>query len=69
MHSDVQALDVVCSYYRATYASDAIRRERNKLRRLRRTLAKVRVELGYVRSVLNGWKRAYVRLVTLAGIL
>jgi hypothetical protein len=69
MHEDVQVLEIVCSYYRATYASDALRRERNKLRRLRRTLAKVRVELGYLRSVLTAWQRAYMRLVSLAGIL
>ena len=69
MHSDVQALDIVCSYYHATYTSDALRRERNKLRRLRRTLAKLRVDLGYLRSVLHGWQRAYMRLVSLAGIL
>ena len=69
MHNDLEALDVVCSYYRATFASDALRRARNTIRRLRRTVAKVRVELGYVRSVLYGWRRAYERLVFLAGLL
>ena len=69
MHNDIQALEVVCSYYQANYTSDALRRARNKLRSLRRTLAKLRVEIGYVRSVLNGWKRAYERLVFLAGLL
>ena len=69
MHDDLRALDTVCTYYRTTYAVDALRRARNEIRRLKRAVAATTVELCVVRCLLTGWKRAYERLVLLAGIL
>ena len=40
MHTDLEALEVVCKYYSATHSSDALRQQKNKVRQLQRRLAR-----------------------------
>ena len=53
MHSDLEALDVVCRRYRTEYSSDALRRARNRIQRLMNDIARITIELYYVRALLK----------------
>ncbi len=55
MHSDVEALDVVCRHYRTEFSSDALRRAKNRIQRLMHDIARVTTELYYVKALLKVW--------------
>ena len=55
MHSDLGALDVVCRHYRTEYSSDALRRARNRIQRFMHDIARITIELYYVKALLKVW--------------
>ena len=55
MHSDLGALDVVCRHYMTEYSSDALRRARNRIRRLMHEITRITIELYYVKALLKFW--------------
>ncbi len=55
MHSDLEALAVVCTHYRKEYSSDEIRRAKNKIQRLTRDIIRLTIELYYVKALLRVW--------------
>ena len=55
MHSDLEALDVVCRHYRTEYSSDALRRARNRIQRLMYDITRITIELYYVKALLKVW--------------
>ena len=55
MHSDVEALDVVCKHYRTEYSCDALRKAKNKIKRLKYAITRLTIELYYVRTLLRVW--------------
>jgi hypothetical protein len=55
MHSDVEALDVVCRHYRTEYSNDALRRARNRIQRLMHETTRITIELYYVKALLKAW--------------
>ena len=55
MHSDLGALDVVCRHYRTEYSSDALRRARSKIQRLMHDIARITIELYYVKALPKVW--------------
>ena len=57
MHSDLGALDVVCKHYRTEYSSDALRRARNRIQRLMHDIARITIELYYVKALQFGWRK------------
>ena len=44
MQRDLEALELVCKHYDTFYSSDALRREKNRVRALRRRLTKLEAE-------------------------
>ena len=57
MHSDVEALDVVCRHYRVEYGINALRKAKNKITRLMRVITRLTIELFYVRALQRVWMR------------
>jgi len=57
MHSDIDALDIVCIRYRTEYGLDALRKTKNKIQRLMHTIVSLTIKLYYVRALLKVWKR------------
>ena len=55
MHSDVEALDVVCRHYRTEYSNDALRKAKHRIRRLMHEITRIRIELYYVKALLKVW--------------
>ena len=55
MHCDLEALDVVCKHYGTEYGSDALRRARNRIQRLMHDIARITIELYYVKALLKVW--------------
>ena len=55
MHDDVEALEVVCKHYRTEYSSDALRRARNRIQRVMHDIARMTIELYYVKALLKVW--------------
>ena len=56
MHSDLEALDVVCKHYRAEYSCDALRKAKNKIQRLLHMITRITVELYYTKALLKVWR-------------
>ncbi len=46
MHSDIEALEVVCQYYRTHYEQAELRRLKNMACRLHREILRLQCELG-----------------------
>ena len=44
MQRDIEALEIVCKHYDACYTSDALRKEKNRVRVLQRRLSKLESE-------------------------
>ena len=65
MHSDVEALDVVCKHYRTEYGCDALRRAKNKIQRLMHIITRITIELYYVKALLKVW-REHARIYTIS---
>ena len=55
MHSDVEALDVVCRHYRTEYSNDALRQAKHRIRRLTHEITRITIELYYVKALLKVW--------------
>ncbi len=56
MHSDIEALEVVCQHYRLHYEQAELRRypgEKNMTRRLHREILRLQCELGILRILLS----------------
>ena len=58
MQRDLEALEVVCRHYNAFHGADALRLEKNRVRRLQRRIAKLESELGIAKSANVRWKQA-----------
>ena len=56
MHSDLEALDVVCQYYRTEYASNELRRAKKKIRQLRGALMRLTLEVYSLRCMCKVWR-------------
>ncbi len=56
MHSDLEALDVVCQYYRTEYASNELRRAKKKIRQLRDALTQLTIEVYFLRHLCMVWR-------------
>ena len=56
MHSDVEALDVVCKHYRTEYGCDALRRAKKKIRQLRGVLMRLTLEVYFLRCICKVWR-------------
>ena len=64
MHSDVEALDVVCKHYRTEHSCDALRRAKNKIQRLMHIITRITIELYYAKALLKVWREhtlAYIQ--------
>ena len=55
MHSDPGARDGGGRPYRTEYSSDALRRARNRIQRLMHDIARITIELYYVKALLKVW--------------
>ena len=66
MHSDLEGLDVVCRHYRTEYASDELRKAKNKIRRLRGALMQLSIETYFLRCLCKVW-REYAQSVRSSG--
>ena len=58
MQRDFEALEIVCRHYDALYSTDALRAEKNRVRRLQRRIVKLEAELGIAKSANVRWKLA-----------
>ena len=58
MHSDIEALEVVCQHYRTHYEQAELRRLKNTARRLQREIVRLQCELGIFRILLRVWVRS-----------
>ena len=57
MHSDIEALDVVCQHYRLHYEQAELLRLKNMVRRLRNEIIRLQCEVGILRILLRVWLR------------
>ena len=57
MHSDIDALEIVCQYYRRHYEHAELRRLKNMIRRLHRKIIRLKCELGILKILLRVWQR------------
>ena len=57
MHSDIEALDIVCQHYRRHYEQAELRRLKNMTRRLRNEILRLTCELDILRILLRVWLR------------
>lgn len=51
MQRDLEALEVVCTHYRAHHASEALRKEKNRVRNLQRKVVKLECEVSSLRKI------------------
>ena len=58
MQRDLEALELVCKHYDACYSSDALRREKNRVRALQRRLFKLEAENAVLKSANVRWREA-----------
>ena len=58
MQRDLEALEIVCKHYDAFYGSDALRREKNRVRALQRRLIKLEAENAVFKSANRRWREA-----------
>ena len=61
MHTDIDALEIVCQHYRSHYEQAELRRLKNMARRLRNDIIRLQCEVGILRSLLRAWVRASLR--------
>ena len=60
MRSNLEALEFVCKHYDACYSSDALRREKNRVRALQRRLFKLESENVVLKSANERWREGLV---------
>ena len=58
MHTDIDALEIVCQHYRRHYEQAELRRLKNMARRLRNEILRLQCEVGILRVLLRVWLRA-----------
>ena len=58
MHTDIDALEIVCQHYRRHYEQAELRRLKNMARKLRNEILRLTCELGILRILLRAWMRA-----------
>ena len=58
MQRDLEALEVVCRHYTASHGADALRLEKNRVRRLQRRIAKLEGENYALRNSNARWRHA-----------
>ena len=59
MHTDIDALDIVCQHYRRHYEQAELRRLKNMARRLRNEILRLQCEVGILRVLLRAWLRDF----------
>ena len=57
MHSDIEALDIVCQHYRRHYEQAELRRLKNIALRLHSEIVRLQCELGILRILFRVWLR------------
>ena len=57
MHTDIDALEIVCQHYRRHYEQAELRRLKNMARRLRNEILRLQCEVGILRVLLRVWLR------------
>ena len=57
MHTDIDALEIVCQHYRRHYEQAELRRLKNMTRRLRNEILRLQCEVGILRVLLRVWLR------------
>ena len=50
MQKDLEALEIVCKHYDAEYGTDALRKEKNRVRLLQRRVVKLEAEIRVLKS-------------------
>ena len=58
MQRDLEALELVCKHYEATYSSDALRKEKNRVRGLQRRVTKLEAENAVLKAGNRRWREA-----------
>ena len=58
MQRDLEALELVCKHYDAFYASDALRKEKNRVRVLQRRMKNLEAEIAVLKSGNRRWREA-----------
>ena len=61
MHTDIEALETVCTYYSTHHGCTALRQQKNKVRCLQRRLKKVETELQIAKDANHYWRQACVQ--------
>ena len=57
MHSDIEALEIVCQHYRRHYGQAELLRLKNTARRLRNEILRLKCEVGILRLLVRVWLR------------
>ena len=58
MQRDLEALEVVCKHYAAFHGADALRLEKNRVRRLQRRIVKLESEQCALKNSNARWRQA-----------
>ena len=58
MQRDLEALEIVCKHYDAFYSSDALRKEKNRVRALQRRVNKLEAENAVLKGGNRRWREA-----------
>jgi len=58
MQRDLEALELVCTHYDAFYSSDALRKEKNRVRALQRRMVKLEAENAVLKNANSRWREA-----------
>ena len=58
MQRDLEAQNLVCKHYDAFYNSEALRKEKNRVRALQRQLSKLESEILVLKSANRTWRQA-----------
>ena len=58
MHTDVQALEIVCKHYTSQHGQECLRQQKNKVRTLQRRVAKLEAENLILRNTSKRWQQA-----------
>ena len=58
MHTDLQALEIVCKHYTAQHGTECLRQQKNKVRVLQRRVAKLEAENLILKNANKRWQQA-----------
>ena len=58
MQRDIEALELMCKNYDAFYSSDALRKEKNRVRALQRRVTKLEAENAVLKGGIKRWREA-----------